>query len=88
MQNHILQLLQQHGFVVEESGCWIGLPAVQGPVAPARRKKAGYKPYAGLCNVQLYDKYLHLLHQLKLRSGTTTPSVDDAYPRWHILPQL
>ncbi len=31
MQNHILQLLQQHGFVVEESGCWIGLPAVQGP---------------------------------------------------------
>ncbi len=25
MQNHILQLLQQHGFVVEESGCWIGL---------------------------------------------------------------
>ncbi len=31
MQNHILQLLQClfHGFVVEESGCWIGLPAVQ-----------------------------------------------------------
>ncbi len=29
MQNHIRQLLQQHGFVVEESGCWIGLPAVQ-----------------------------------------------------------
>ncbi len=29
MQNHILQLLQQHRFVVEESGCWIGLPAVQ-----------------------------------------------------------
>ncbi len=29
MQNRILQLLQQHGFVVEESGCWIGLPAVQ-----------------------------------------------------------
>ncbi len=29
MQNHILQLLQQHGFVVEESGYWIGLPAVQ-----------------------------------------------------------
>ncbi len=29
MQNHILQLLQQHGFVVEESGCWIDLPAVQ-----------------------------------------------------------
>ncbi len=28
-QNHILQLLQQHGFIVEESGCWIGLPAVQ-----------------------------------------------------------
>ncbi len=28
MQYHILQLLQQHGFVVEESGCWIGLPAV------------------------------------------------------------
>ncbi len=27
--NHILQLLQQHGFVVEESGCWIGLSAVQ-----------------------------------------------------------
>ncbi len=25
----ILQLLQQHYFVVEESGCWIGLPAVQ-----------------------------------------------------------
>ncbi len=23
------QLLQQNGFVVEESGCWIGLPAVQ-----------------------------------------------------------
>ncbi len=21
MQNHILQLLQQHGFIVEESGC-------------------------------------------------------------------
>ncbi len=31
MQNHILQLLQQRGFVVEESGCRIGLPAVQGP---------------------------------------------------------
>ncbi len=29
MQNHILQLLQQHGFIVEESGCWIGLLAVQ-----------------------------------------------------------
>ncbi len=31
MQNHILQLLQQHGssFVVEESGCCIGQPAVQ-----------------------------------------------------------
>ncbi len=29
MQNHILQLLQQHGFVVEEFRCWIGLPAVQ-----------------------------------------------------------
>ncbi len=29
MQNHILQLLQQHGYIVEESGCWIGLPAVQ-----------------------------------------------------------
>ncbi len=29
MQNHILQLLQQHGFIVEESGGWIGLPAVQ-----------------------------------------------------------
>ncbi len=29
MQNHILQLLQQHGFVAEESGCWISLPAVQ-----------------------------------------------------------
>ncbi len=28
--NHKLQLFQQHGFVVEESGCWIGLPAVQG----------------------------------------------------------
>ncbi len=27
MQNHILQLLQQHGFVVEESGCRIGLLA-------------------------------------------------------------
>ncbi len=25
IQNHILQLLQQHGFIVEESGCWIGL---------------------------------------------------------------
>ncbi len=25
MQNHILQLLQQHVFVVEESGCWISL---------------------------------------------------------------
>ncbi len=24
-----LQLSQQHGFVVEEPGCWIGLPAVQ-----------------------------------------------------------
>ncbi len=24
MQNHILQLLQQHGFIVEESGGWIG----------------------------------------------------------------
>ncbi len=29
MLNHILHLLQLHGFVVEESGCWIGLPAVQ-----------------------------------------------------------
>ncbi len=28
-QNHILQLLQRHGFIAEESGCWIGLPAVQ-----------------------------------------------------------
>ncbi len=37
---------------------------------------------------QVYDKYLHLLHQLKLRSGATTPGVDDARPRWHILPQL
>ncbi len=26
---HILQLLQQHGVVVEEPGCWIGLPAIQ-----------------------------------------------------------
>ncbi len=26
---HILQLLQQHGFLGEESGCWIGLRAVQ-----------------------------------------------------------
>ncbi len=49
-----------------------------GPVAPARSKKAGCKPYTGLCNVQLYDKYLHMLHQLKLQSGTTTPGVDDA----------
>ncbi len=51
-----------------------------GPVTPARRKKAVCKPYAGLCNVQLYDKYLHLLHQLKLQSGATTPGVDDARP--------
>ncbi len=29
MQNLILQLLQQHGFIVEEYVCWIGLPAVQ-----------------------------------------------------------
>ncbi len=29
MQNRLLQLLQQHGFVVEEFMCWIGLPAVQ-----------------------------------------------------------
>ncbi len=29
MQNHILQLLQQHGFVVEKSRCWIDLLAVQ-----------------------------------------------------------
>ncbi len=29
MQNHILQLLQQLGFKVEESGCWTDLPAVQ-----------------------------------------------------------
>ncbi len=28
MQNNILQLLEQHGFILEESGCWIGLPAV------------------------------------------------------------
>ncbi len=28
MQNYILQLLQQHGFIVEESGCWISLPTV------------------------------------------------------------
>ncbi len=28
-ENHILQLLQQHGFVVEESGCWIYLPVFQ-----------------------------------------------------------
>ncbi len=27
--NHILQPLQQHGFIVEESGCWIGLPGLQ-----------------------------------------------------------
>ncbi len=31
--------------------------------------------YAGLCNVQLNDKYV----QLRL---------DDAHPRWHTLPQL
>ncbi len=42
-----------------------------------------FKPYAGLCNVQLYDKYLHLLHQLKLQSGATTPGVDDARPHQH-----
>ncbi len=29
MQNRLLQLLQQHDFVVEETRCWIGLPAVQ-----------------------------------------------------------
>lgn len=29
MLNHILQLLQQYGFVVEESWCWTGLAAVQ-----------------------------------------------------------
>ncbi len=29
MQSHILQLLQQHGFVVEESGCWNWPAAVQ-----------------------------------------------------------
>ena len=29
MLNHILHLFQQHGFVVEESGCWTDLPAVQ-----------------------------------------------------------
>ncbi len=29
MHNYILQQLQQHGFIVEECGCWIGLPAVQ-----------------------------------------------------------
>lgn len=27
--NCILQLLKQHGFIVEESGCWTDLPAVQ-----------------------------------------------------------
>ncbi len=52
----------------------------QGVVAPARHKEFGCKPYAGLCNVQLYDKYLHLLHQLKLQSGATTPGVDDGIP--------
>ncbi len=29
MHNHILQQLQQHSFIVEETGCWTGLPAVQ-----------------------------------------------------------
>ncbi len=29
IQNQILQRLLKHGFIVEESGCWIGLPAVQ-----------------------------------------------------------
>ncbi len=29
IQNHIQQLLQQQGFVIEESRCWIDLPAVQ-----------------------------------------------------------
>ncbi len=29
IKNHTLQLLQQHGFIVEEFGCWICLPAVQ-----------------------------------------------------------
>ncbi len=29
MQNHILQLLQQHRFVLKESRCWVGLPAVR-----------------------------------------------------------
>ncbi len=28
-RRRVFQLLQQHSFVVEESGCWIGLPAVQ-----------------------------------------------------------
>ena len=27
--HHILHLLQHHGFVVEESRCWTGLPAAQ-----------------------------------------------------------
>jgi len=29
MLNHMLLLFQQHGFIVEESGCWTDLPAVQ-----------------------------------------------------------
>ncbi len=29
MDGFKVQLLQQYGFVVDESGCWIGLPAVQ-----------------------------------------------------------
>ncbi len=60
-------------------GGWVAFRLL-GPDALARHKKAGCKPYAGLCNVQLYDKYLHLLQQLKLRSATTTPGVDDARP--------
>ena len=29
MLKHILHPFQQHGFIVEESGCWTDLPAVQ-----------------------------------------------------------
>ncbi len=72
MDRHHYEIFTKFG----DDGFLLHLDNARGYVliwAPARRKNAGCKAYAGLCNVQLNDKYV----QLRL---------DDA--RWHTLPRL
>lgn len=59
---------------------------LHGPVAPAGRKNVGCKPNVRLNYVQTPDKYLHLMHHLKLQPGAGTLSLDNARPCRHILP--